>query len=80
MNVLIEGGIDAFDGDRSFWTGSRDGPPTREVIHEPLHPYTKALVSAISVPAPDIKRKGIRLDGEIPDPIDLSGECQPHPR
>lgn len=54
--------------------------PTREVIREPLHPYTKALVSAISVPDPHFKRKRIRLEGEIPDPIDLPPGCRFHPR
>lgn len=54
--------------------------PTLQVIREPLHPYTRALISAISVPDPNFKRKRIRLEGEIPDPIDLPPGCRFHPR
>ena len=54
--------------------------PTGDLIREPLHPYTKALIAAISVPDPNFKRKRIRLAGEIPDPIDLPGGCRFHPR
>jgi peptide/nickel transport system ATP-binding protein len=54
--------------------------PTMDVIREPLHPYTQALISAISVPDPHFKRKRIRLEGEIPDPVDLPSGCRFHPR
>jgi oligopeptide/dipeptide ABC transporter ATP-binding protein len=33
--------------------------PSREIFHNPLHPYTKALLSAIPVPDPDVKRTRI---------------------
>ncbi len=39
--------------------------PSQEIFHNPLHPYTKALLSAIPVPDPDIKRHRIPLSDEI---------------
>jgi len=51
-----------------------------DVIQEPLHPYTKALISNIPVPDPTTKRKRILLSGETPTPIDLPRGCRFHPR
>lgn len=51
-----------------------------DVIQEPLHPYTKALISNIPVPDPTVKRKRILLTGETPTPIDLPEGCRFHPR
>ncbi|HEY7911227.1 MAG TPA: ATP-binding cassette domain-containing protein [Blastocatellia bacterium] len=39
--------------------------PSREIFHNPLHPYTKALLSAIPVPDPDIKRTRIPLSEDV---------------
>ena len=54
--------------------------PTRELIKNPRHPYTKALVSVVPVPDPDRRRKRIILKGERPDPSDIPPGCRFHPR
>jgi len=51
-----------------------------DVIQEPLHPYTKALISNVPVPDPTAKRKRILLTGETPTPLDLPKGCRFHPR
>ena len=54
--------------------------PTRELIKNPRHPYTKALVSVVPVPDPDRRRQRIILKGERPDPSDIPPGCRFHPR
>ena len=49
---------------------------SRELFRRPLHPYTKALLSAIPIPDPDVKRERIILDGEIPSPTDIPTGCR----
>ncbi|MCD2347628.1 ABC transporter ATP-binding protein [Clostridium guangxiense] len=51
---------------------------SNELYKNPLHPYTKALLSAIPVPDPDMaeKNKRIILKGEIPSPIDPPKGCR----
>jgi peptide/nickel transport system ATP-binding protein len=51
-----------------------------EVLKDPKHPYTKALLSVIPVPNPRMRRKRIILQGETPNPIDLPPGCRFHPR
>ncbi len=41
-----------------------------EIYKEPLHAYTKALLSAIPVPDPTVKKERILLEGDVPSPID----------
>ena len=54
--------------------------PMEDVIAEPLHPYTKALISNVPVPDPDAQRVRIRIEGETPTPINLPEGCRFHPR
>lgn len=52
----------------------------REVLQDPQHPYTQALLSVIPVPNPRMRRKRQILQGETPNPIDLPPGCRFHPR
>ena len=51
---------------------------SEELFENPMHPYTKALLSAIPIPDPDIEknRQRIMLEGTLPNPIDLGEECK----
>ncbi|MCB0206505.1 MAG: ABC transporter ATP-binding protein [Caldilineae bacterium] len=53
---------------------------TRQVLANPTHPYTKALLSVIPVPNPRQRRQRIILEGDPPNPIDLPPGCRFHPR
>lgn len=50
--------------------------PTKELFTKPLHPYTKALLSAIPVPDPDYITKRIILKGELSSPINPKVGCR----
>ena len=52
----------------------------RELFKNPLHPYTKALMSAALPSHPDIQREEIILTGEVPSPLDPPSGCHFHPR
>ena len=49
-----------------------------ELYQNPLHPYTKALMAAIPIPDPDTEeqKKRIRLEGEIPSPVNPKPGCR----
>jgi peptide/nickel transport system ATP-binding protein len=52
----------------------------KDLFDSPLHPYTKALLSSIPVPNPDIKRERILLKGDVPSPINPPNGCRFHTR
>ena len=52
----------------------------REMFDNPLHPYTKALFSAVPVPNPDVKMHRIILEGDIPSPANPPKGCKFHTR
>ena len=49
---------------------------SEEIFHNPLHPYTKALLSAIPMPDPDAHRERMPLTGEIPTAISPPSGCR----
>ena len=52
----------------------------KEIFDNPLHPYTKALFSAIPYPDPDVKMNRIVLHGDIPSPANPPKGCRFHTR
>ena len=53
---------------------------TEDIFRNPLHPYTKALFSAIPVPDPTVKMNRIVLEGSIPSPANPPKGCKFHTR
>ena len=54
--------------------------PVEEIFRRPLHPYTRALLSATPIADPEQRRAKIKLEGELPSPFDPPSGCPFHPR
>jgi peptide/nickel transport system ATP-binding protein len=54
--------------------------PRAHLLQPPLHPYTEALLSAIPLPNPEARRERIRLESDIPSPVDVPTGCPFHTR
>ena len=52
----------------------------KNIYLNPKHPYTKALLSAVPVPDPNVKKNRVILKGDVPSPIDPPNGCPFHPR
>ncbi len=50
--------------------------PVAALFDPPYHPYTEALLSAVPVPDPSVRTARIRLDGEIPSPLNVPPGCR----
>ena len=50
------------------------------IFSQPLHPYTRALLSAIPMPVPGMKKERIILQGDVPSPLNPPSGCRFHPR
>ena len=58
----------------------KDGKRAQELFENTLHPYTKALLSAIPIADIDRRRKRIPLQGDVPSPVNPPSGCPFHPR
>jgi peptide/nickel transport system ATP-binding protein len=54
--------------------------PTTELFHQPRHPYTEALLSAVPKPDPRLRSQRVILEGDVADPAHPPTGCYFHPR
>ena len=52
----------------------------REMFRDPEHPYSQALMSAIPIPNPELRRQRVILRGDVPSPVNPPSGCRFHPR
>jgi peptide/nickel transport system ATP-binding protein len=50
--------------------------PTTELIHDPKHPYSQALINAVPIPDPHYGRERTDLEGSTPDPVNIGEGCR----
>ena len=54
--------------------------PTNEIFFQPRHPYTSALMSAVPIANPRLRKKIVPLEGDVPSPANPPSGCYFHPR
>lgn len=57
-----------------------ESAPVDELFRAPMHPYTKALLSATLEPDPDLHQERTVLPGDVPSPLNIPPGCRFHPR
>lgn len=53
---------------------------TEKIFHNPLHPYSKALIGSVPIPDPEKRKARAPLHGEVPSPVNPPSGCRFHPR
>jgi len=57
-----------------------EAAPTDELFRNPVHPYTRSLLSAIPITDPDIQHERIHISGDVPSPMNIPSGCRFHTR